>query len=203
MAYPTSGADDAADRRQERRRAGCSRAARSAARGSLRSAADWLTFQPAIGRITSEGIGATIVSSATAAATPDVADRVVHLQDERDDLAVDEVEQRSALDRLGRRGGRAERRRGTATPSLRPRRPSSRSRSRGALVDAEDVDRDEDRQQRAAGHPAAEDVHRVVRAEVDARGADGADERSRPPRRRSCPCRWSCASRATQKAARP
>src|ERR687891_52819 len=34
------------------------------------SAADWLTFQPAMGRITSEGIGATIVSSATAAATP-------------------------------------------------------------------------------------------------------------------------------------
>ena len=34
------------------------------------SAADWLTFQPAIGRITSEGIGATIVSSATATATP-------------------------------------------------------------------------------------------------------------------------------------
>ena len=34
------------------------------------SAADWLTFQPAIGRITSDGIGATIVSSATATATP-------------------------------------------------------------------------------------------------------------------------------------
>jgi hypothetical protein len=34
------------------------------------SDADWLTFQPAIGRMTSDGIGATIVSRATATATP-------------------------------------------------------------------------------------------------------------------------------------
>ena len=34
------------------------------------SVALWLTFQPAMGRITSDGMGATIVSRATAAATP-------------------------------------------------------------------------------------------------------------------------------------
>ena len=70
-------------------------------------------------------------------------------------------------------------RRGTAT--RRPRdvgwaAASASSRARARSSTPEDVDGDEDRQQRAAGHQAAEHVDRVVRAEVDARGADGADE---------------------------
>jgi hypothetical protein len=45
-----------------------------------------------------------------------------------------------------------------------------------ALVDAEHVDGDEDRNERAACHEAAEHVHRVVGAEVHARAADGEDQ---------------------------
>ena len=60
----------------------------------------------------------------------------------------------------------------------RGRRPRQLARLR-PLVDAEDVDGDEDRQQRGPGDPAAEHVDRVVRAEVEACGADRADEHDR------------------------
>ena len=66
-----------------------------------------------------------------------------------------------------------------AVPPLSAARPPPRPLARlRPLVDAEDVDGDEDRQQRGPGDPAAEDVDRVVRAEVEA-CADRADEHDR------------------------
>ncbi len=66
-------------------------------------------------------------------------------------------------------------RRGTATRRGRPAGGPSLPLL-GALIDAEHVDRDEDREERAAGYPPADHVDRVVRAEVDAGGADRTDD---------------------------
>ena len=47
------------------------------------------------------------------------------------------------------------------------------------LVHVQDVDRDQDRQQRRPGHPAAEHVERVVEVQVDPDDADGHDQHGR------------------------
>ena len=102
---------------------------------------------------------------------PDVADRVVQAEEEGDDLPIDELEHALYRSPPASTAGGSPPRRGRLSSGTAMRRcggaaagAAHRLVEAAALVDAHHVDRDDDRDERGAGHPSTQHVHRVMSA---------------------------------------